>query len=281
LRVLRVIAFTLLIVALADPIVQRPEEKTVRQGIAIEMLVDISSSMDCTISGAGEKRQTRMEAAKDAVAHFVAARENDLIGLITFARYADTVSPLTFGHKALRQLVDNLEIQDRPNEDGTAYGDALMQACAQLQGMHEWREDGSEEALIKSKVIVLLTDGENNCGRHLPQEAAGLAEKWGIRIYAISLGESDESGTLTDAEALLAGVAERSGGSFWKINDDEGLTDAYAAIDKLEKSDIVDSTVVDFQPTHVFRWFLVPSVFLLVTDMLLCATLLRVNQEVA
>ena len=279
-RTVRAAAFALAIIALAGPVIQRPVEETVRQGIAIEMLLDISSSMDCSITGAGEKKQTRMEAAKNAVTQFVNAREDDLIGLITFARYPDTVSPLTFGHKALVQLVGEVEIQDRPNEDGTAYGDALMQACAQLEQMSLWQGGGGEVDVIKSKIIVLLTDGENNCGKHLPQESAGMAQKWGIRVYVISLGESDESGKLTDAEALLQSVAERSGGCFWKIDDEEGLDGAYAAIDKLEKSDITDSTIVHNEPVQVFPFFLIPALLLLVADILLGATLLRVNQEV-
>ena len=280
-RMVRAVAFALLLTALAGPVINRPVEESVRQGVAIEMLVDISSSMDCSISGGGDRKQTRMDAAKEAVKEFVAGREDDLIGLITFARYPDTVSPLTFGHKALAQLIDNIEIQDRPNEDGTAYGDALMQACAQLEQMSNWQGGGSEVDVIKSKVIVLLTDGENNCGRHLPQESAGMARKWGIRIYVISLGESDESGELSDAESLLENVAQRSGGSFWKISDDKGLDKAYSEIDKLEKSDITDSTIVHNEPVQVFPYFLIPAFLLLIIDMIVGATLLRVNQEVS
>lgn len=280
-RYVRAAVIALLITALAGPVIQRPVEESVRQGIAIEMLVDISSSMDCSISGGGEKKQTRMEAAKKAVEQFIAGREDDLIGLITFARYHDTVSPLTFGHKALLQLVGDIEIQDRPNEDGTAYGDALMQACAQLEQMSDWQGDGSELDAIKSKVVVLLTDGENNCGMHLPQESAGMAKKWGIRVYVISLGESDESGALTDAESLLDSVAERSGGQFWKISDEEGLSKAYNEIDKLEKSSITDSTIVHNEPVQIFPLFLIPAALLLLLDLVLGATLLRVNQEAA
>lgn len=280
-RFVRAAAFALLLTALAGPVIDRPVEESVRQGVAIEMLVDISSSMDCSISGGGDQKQTRMDAAKDAVKEFVAGREDDLIGLITFARYPDTVSPLTFGHKALDQLIGNIEIQDRPNEDGTAYGDALMQACAQLEQMSDWQGNGSEVDVIKSKVVVLLTDGENNCGRHLPQESAGMAKKWGIRIYVISLGESDESGELSDAESLLQNVAQSSGGSFWKISDDKGLDQAYSEINKLEKSAITDSTVVYNEPVQVFPYFLIPATLLLILDMVLGATLLRVNQEVS
>jgi Ca-activated chloride channel family protein len=280
-RWVRAVIVALLILSLAGPVIERPVEKMVRQGVAIEMLVDISSSMDCSIVGGGEKKQTRMEAAKQEVERFVQSREDDLIGLITFARYADTVSPLTFGHKALSQLVLDIEIQDRPNEDGTAYGDALALACAQLEQMSEWQGGGEELEVIESRIVVLLTDGENNCGLHLPQESAGLARKWGIRVYVISLGESDPSGELTDSETLLESVAAATGGFFWKINDGDGLSSAYAEIDKLEESSITDSSVVHQKPVSVFYLFLLPALLLMLVDMILGATLLRVNQEVA
>ena len=199
-RWFRAIAVALLITAMAGPRTERPVSEEVRQGIAIEMLVDISSSMDRNIKGSGGKQTVRMDAAKNAVEAFIENRPDDLIGLITFARYADTLSPLTFGHSALIQLVQEITIQDRPNEDGTAYGDALSLACAHLAQMNEWNED--DQKSITSQVIILLTDGENNCGLHLPEESAGLAKKWGIRIYAISLGDSDEK-ERTDAEKLL------------------------------------------------------------------------------
>ncbi len=279
-RTVRTLAFALMILALAGPMVQRPVEESLRRGIAIVMLVDISSSMDCILTGAGETRQTRMEAAREVVCRFIAARENDLIGLITFARYPDTVSPLTFGHKALIQLAGAIEIQDRPNEDGTAYGDALMQACAQLEQMAQWQGSGDRVDVIRSKVVVLLTDGENNCGRHLPQEAAGVARKWGIRLYVITLGESDESGRLTAAERLLQSVAETGGGCFWKIDDEAGLSRAYAEIDALEKSEITDTAIAHREIVPVFALFLLPALILLTADTVLSATLLRVNQEV-
>ena len=156
-----------------------------------------------------------------------------------------------------------------------------MQACAQLEQMSNWQGGGRDVDVIKSKVVVLLTDGENNCGRHLPQESVGMAKKWGIRIYVISLGESDESGELTDAEGLLESVADCSGGCFWKISDEKGLDNAYSEIDKLEKSNITDSTIVHNEPVQVYPFFLIPAALLLILDLVMGATLLRVNQEVS
>ncbi|QHI68608.1 vWA domain-containing protein [Tichowtungia aerotolerans] len=275
-NILRAAACALLIIAMAGPQTERPVNEEVRQGIAIEMLLDISSSMDRNIKGSGGEQTTRMEAAKKAVEAFIGNRPDDLIGLITFARYADTLSPLTFGHEALIQLVQDVEIQDRPNEDGTAYGDALSLACAHLDRMNEWNDE--EQQPIQSKTIILLTDGENNCGLHLPQEAAGLAKNWGIRIYAISLGDADEK-DLTDAEQLLEIISDGTGGGFWKIYDIDELSETYARIDELETSAIKSATLVHTEHTPVFTFFALPALLLLLTERIFNATALRITEE--
>ena len=187
-RWLRLAALMALIVALAGPQMGTTKSLQVSEGVAIQLLVDVSSSMDMTMQVPGGKKKTRMEVAKELVHDFIAGdgdklkgRTGDLVGLITFARYADTRSPLTFGHPALLQMVRGLEVQDRPNEDGTAYGDALALAAARLEHLEEMKEDGRWrlDGDVASRVIVLLTDGENNSGNHLPEVAAGLAKKWG------------------------------------------------------------------------------------------------------
>ena len=278
LNILRAAACALLIIAMAGPRTERPVTEEVRQGIAIEMLLDISSSMDRNIKSRDGTQTTRMEAAKKAVEAFIENRPDDLIGLITFARYADTLSPLTFGHSALIQLVQEVEIQDRPNEDGTAYGDALSLACAHLAQMNEWNDE--EEQPIASQTVILLTDGENNCGLHLPQESAGLAKKWGIRIYSISLGDTDEK-ELTDAENLLEMISDATGGGFWKIYDIDELSETYARIDELETSEIKNATLVHSEYTSVFSFFALPALLLLLLERILSATALRITEEAA
>jgi len=284
LRILQTAAAALLITALAGPRAERPVAEEVRQGVAIQLLVDISSSMDRSITGRDGQRTTRMEAAKEAVKSFIQNRPNDLLGLITFARYADTLSPLTFGHDALLQLAEQIQIQDRPNEDGTAYGDALMLACARLQQMNEWTDrqgipDSDPAAQIQSKVVILLTDGENNCGLHLPQEAAGLAQRWGIRLYAVNMADHTESlagGGLTEAEQLLDRITQGTDGRFWRIYDAAGLDEAYAVIDQLETSEIKTATFVRTEYTAIFHLFALPAFLLLLIEQILSATVLRV-----
>lgn len=284
LRFLRTATAALLIVAMAGPRTEKPVSEEIRQGIAIEMLIDISSSMDRNLTGTSGERTTRMEAVKKTVAAFIENRPDDLIGLITFARYADTLSPLTFGHSALIQLVEELTIQDRPNEDGTAYGDALMLACAHLDRMNNWRTDptlidNDPAAQIQSKAIILLTDGENNCGLHLPQEAAGLAAKWNIRLYTISLADADEN-ELTDSETLLQTISEATGGGFWKITGSDELDDTYAAIGRLETSEIKNATLTHTEQRHIFAFFALPALLMLLLESILRSTLLRFAGEV-
>ncbi|MEM6884077.1 MAG: VWA domain-containing protein [Verrucomicrobiota bacterium] len=281
------IGAVLLIFALARPQAGSEQSVDVKEGIAIEMLVDVSSSMDMNLSAAdGSASRSRMEVAKELVVHFIqgdgdqlAGRPSDLIGLITFARYADTRSPLTSGHEALAQIVKNLEIQERPNEDGTAYGDALALAAARLRHLDELKYSSSKDVAddVASKVIILLTDGENNSGKHLPEEAGGLAKEWGIKIYAISLGDSQgDSGSydnLNDSERVLDHIARETGGIFRQANDYESLQAVYQEIGQLERTKIKTR-----QLNKVQEWFWLPLVLGLtcwLTALTLDATWLR------
>ncbi|MGB0418111.1 MAG: vWA domain-containing protein [Opitutales bacterium] len=248
--VLQGLTLIALVLALAGPEIKSTQIREKTQGIAIQLLVDISSSMDMRTQDREGQSITRMELAKALCAAFIggdgdrlSGRPHDLIGLITFARYADTRSPLTFGHQALLDIVQQLKIQDRPNEDGTAYGDALAIAAARLHTLPELNHASSQfvSDSIASKVIILLTDGENNSGTHLPTEAAGLAKKWGCRIYAISLGDASEYSAdqaLSPAEEILQHLCRETGGYFRQAYDFESMLAVYAEIDQLEKVEI-------------------------------------------
>ena len=196
------------------------------------------------------------------------------------ARYADTLSPLTYGHDALVEIVGELDIQQRPTEDGTSYGDALALACARLDQMGQWQSDsgqhnGDELAAVRSKVVVLLTDGENNCGLHLPEEAAGLAKKWGIRTYAISMKDDERGSTgqerrddegLTDAEKLLRRLADETGGAYWKIGNATQLQEVYEQIDHLERSEIKTSILYHSEISTLFQYFAGAAFLLLLAE---------------
>ncbi len=283
---LRHLSVLLTILALARPQAGSTQSIEVSEGIAIQLLVDVSSSMDMSVLDIGDKRSSRIEVAKSMVQRFIAGdgerlqgRPNDLIGLITFARYADTCSPLTFGHDALLQIVNGLEIQTRPNEDGTAYGDALAIAAARLNNPESLKHGSNSLDIdaLKSRVIILLTDGENNAGNHLPIEAAGLAKAWDCRIYAISLGDNNNDENLeelSNAEKTLEHISLETGGIFQKAYDFESLLSVYEAIDKLERSEI---STRSFE--RVAEWFWLPlllSILALFSSLIIEATWLRI-----
>ena len=303
---LRRMTLVLLLLALARPQAGSTYSMNVSEGIAIQLLVDVSSSMDMTVRDLDGQNRSRMEVAKEMVKKFIAGdgntlqgRSEDLLGLITFARYADTRSPLTFGHDALLQIVSSLEVQERPNEDGTAYGDALPLAAARLQdiealqfGQVSESADANIEELqfgsgsvdvdaIESRVIILLTDGENNSGAHLPLEAAGLAKAWGCRIYCISLGDTAgeysskvQIDKLTAAEQTLKHISDETGSIFRQATDYESLLSVYEEIDRLERSDIATRSY-----DRVAEWFWLPlglALLSLLIALLLEASVLRV-----
>lgn len=264
----RVLGLTFLVIALAGPQGGSTHTAQVSEGIAIQLLVDVSSSMSMDMKLPDGKSRSRIEAARELVEKFIAGdgdtlkgRDGDLIGLITFARYADTRSPLTLGHDALLAIVRDLEIQERPNEDGTAYGDALALAAARLEQLDdpEIRRMRSLEGNIASRVIILLTDGENNSGSHLPVEAAGLAKEWGCRVYCISLGErsgalaQEGPERLSDAERVLEHISVETGGVFRTAIDYDSLLAVYQEIDQLERSRVVTRAF-----TRVAEWFPIP-----------------------
>ena len=287
---LRRVSIILILISLAKPQAGSTYDLEVTDGIAIQMLVDVSSSMDMSVKGLEGRNTSRMEVAKELVERFIAGdgdqlrgRPDDLIGLITFARYADTRSPLTFGHDALLQIVRSLEIQERPNEDGTAYGDALAIAAARLNNVEELKHgnSGVNVDTIASKVIILLTDGENNSGTHLPLEAAGLAKAWGCKVYFVSLGDSNEGmgdlvevQSLTAAERVLEHISVETGGIFRRAHDLESLIAVYSEIDRLERSEISNRSF-----DRVAEWFWLPlaaGLWCLLLGLILEATWLRV-----
>ena len=282
------LSLLMLIIVFAQPRVEEQESRSEREGIAIQMVMDISSSMSQDI-GKGSARSTRMEVAKQVLRDFVIGngvdlegRPDDMVGVITFARYSDIVCPLTHAHDALAHMVSDITINERPNEDGTAYGDAVALAAARLAKIEELR--GDELGEIESRIVVLLTDGENNCGILLPEQASALANEWGIRIYAISISDPVRSGfnhstsglNLEETSAgdhVLYQMASRTGGVFRTAHDYESLKSVYAEIDQLEKSKIkVESFTLEGDASQPF---VAASVGFLMISLALSASVFR------
>lgn len=295
---LRILALVSLSIALARPQQGLERVRDINQGIAIEMVVDRSGSMGAEMEFRGERRN-RLEVVKSVFEEFVLGngrdlkgRPNDLIGMIAFARYTDTICPLTLAHGALPRFLENVKLVQRRSEDGTAIGDAVALAAARLRTAGEVLaaqlvDTGKDvEYEIKSKVIILLTDGENNCGKRLPRQAAELAAKWDIKIYAIGVGAGESVRTVQTLfgtykvpmgsavdEGTLKSIAEITGGMYWRADTAEALQSIYREIDKLEKSEIESVRYVDYR--EKFVPFAIMAFVLICLEILLRCTVFR------
>ncbi len=290
--VLRVVVLILLIVALARPQMGREKVKDVTEGIAIEMVIDRSSSMKAEMEYQ-RRRMSRLEVVKRVFREFLMGndrdlpgRPNDLVGIISFARYADTMAPLTLGHGALMRFLESVQLVKRRSEDGTAIGDAIALAAARLKTAGEQGNGGEDSGYdIKSRIIILLTDGQNNFGKRTPVEAARLAARWGIKVYTIGVGGEGVSAMKTlfgnfkvpvggrvDTETLSE-VAEITGGIFREAEDDRSLREIYREIDRLEKTEIESVRYVDY--SEMFVPFALAGLCCLLLEVLLAQTIFR------
>ena len=258
---IRTLTLGLLVVCLDRPQRLHQETKVVSEGIAIQMLVDRSSSMqamDFTLEG---RPADRLAAVKKVFKEFVQGggdldgRPNDLVGMIAFAGYADSRCPLTLDHTFLIEALDRTEIvlpERRREEDGTAIGDAIALAVERLEDL-ERRRGLPAASKIKTRIVILLTDGENTAGDLSPEKAAKLAAACGIRIFTIGMGTTgvapmpvrDPSGSatmqpmrVTIDEATLRHIAEVTGGRYWRATVTESMRAICSQIDKLEKTKI-------------------------------------------
>jgi Ca-activated chloride channel family protein len=261
---LRAIALALLAVAIARPQSVEGRTQTSTEGIAIQIVVDRSGSMrEGMPTPAGDAR--KMDVVKQVLLAFIAGneelglkgRDGDLVGLIGFARYADTLSPLIRAHEPLIQLAKDIDTVTLRAEDGTGIGDALALAAARLKSAEEEvlrarknrTDDADPDFRIKSKVIVLITDGLNNAGSMDPDQAAALAKEWGVKIYAIGVGGQMLTvnspfgprripvGSSFD-DAALRRIADATGGRAFIADSAAALVDVVREIDSLERSAI-------------------------------------------
>ncbi|MDA3850503.1 MAG: VWA domain-containing protein, partial [Spirochaetaceae bacterium] len=221
--ILLLLTLVLIVLAMARP--RKPTElvEEHRQGVAIEMVIDRSSSMSAPVQGS---TLNRLDLLKQVFRDFLLGdeddlqgRPNDLVGLISFARYADTHAPLTLSHRVVAQMLDSINLVDRESEDGTSIGDAVALAAARLQNIKE--QEGYD---ITGKMIILFTDGSSNAGKYDPMDAAKIAQEWGIRIYSIGYSDSNPLLTLLGArgamgEQTLRDMAELTGGALFEATN--------------------------------------------------------------
>jgi Ca-activated chloride channel family protein len=229
----RMIAFTLLVVALARPQTTNSWNTSTTEGIDIVLSLDISTSML-----AEDLRPNRIEAAKDVAASFINGRPTDNIGLVIFAGESFTQCPLTTDHTVLLNLLK--DVHCHIIEDGTAIGHGLATSISRLK-----------DSQAISKVIILLTDGTNNSGEIAPVTAAEIARTYGIRVYTVGVGSKGEAPypypspmggvhyqniPVEIDENVLTQIAQNTGGLYFRATNNKALKEIYAEIDQMEKT---------------------------------------------
>jgi len=236
---LRWLALALFIVALAQPRLVKGESQVKASGIDIVVAIDMSGSMRSEDFGEG---QSRIKMAKEVLTKFIDNRPNDRIGLVAFAKDAFIASPLTLDHDFLQHNLDRMDI-GMIDETRTAIGSALITAVNRLEGLQD-----------KSKIVILMTDGENNSGKVSPLTAAEVAQSLGIKVYTIGIGLRGKAPyPVVDAfgqkryqwmdvdvdEDTLGKIAQMTGGRYYRADSADMFRRIYTEIDKLEKSEAV------------------------------------------
>lgn len=269
---LRLLAFVLLVVALARPRTSQESTKTkATEGIDIMMAVDVSTSMK-----AEDLRPNRLEATKEVASSFVKKQPNDRIGLVVYAGESYTQTPLTSDHKIVLNSLKDLKFG--LIEDLTAIGMGLATSVSRLK-----------DSKAKSKVIILLTDGDNNTGEIDPITAAKLAAQFNIRCYTIGVGTKGNArypvknpffGTtqyqmipVTIDEDLLKEIAELTGGRYFRATDNKKLEQIYKEIGELETTKLQELKFYTYD--EKFTTFALWALGLFMLEILLRFTLLR------
>ena len=284
---LKLLAFALIVVALARPQAVSPEEVEV-EGIDIYLVLDMSGSMLAidlepaelrALQRRGEQPLNRFDSAIETLKGFVESRTYDRLGMVVFARDAYLQFPLTLDRSTILTMLDRLRLGDI-DWGGTAIGNAVGRAVA-----------GLKESEAETKILILITDGDRRGGNISPKQAAAMAEKLGIRIYPILVGK--EGTTLVPAgrdlfsgrtsyqrmefpvnPELLQEMAATTGGRYYRAADGEGLRqDLHEILDEFERSRITDASNVDRR--ELFGSFVVAALLLLALQFALQYTLLR------
>jgi Ca-activated chloride channel homolog len=259
----RLFSLGFMIVAIANPQTKNDEQHTEGEGIDIVLCLDVSGSMT-----AQDLTPNRLEAAKNVAIDFVNKRTTDRIGVVIFAGESFTQCPLTSDHAILISAIQN--IHSGLLTDGTAIGDGLGTGVDRLK-----------TSKSKSKIIVLLTDGENNGGLIDPKTAKEIAKNFAIKVYTIGVGTDGNTTQPVQTplgiemrnfkvsidEKLLKQIAGETGGKYFRAKDNEGLASIYTTIDELEKSKIEISSITRF--TDKFLPFAIMAAFFLLLEILL------------
>jgi Ca-activated chloride channel homolog len=271
---MRWLSLALLILGLARPQLGEGQAKVTASGIDIVVALDLSGSMqseDFTLRG---EQVNRLIMAKDVLRDFVRKRTNDRIGLVAFAGRAYIAAPLTLDHDFLLQNLERLQLGSI--EDGTAIGSALTAALNRLKDIRS-----------KSKIVILMTDGQNNAGKVPPLTAAEAAQALGVKVYTIGVGTRGHAPMPVNVfgvkryqmvpvdidEETLTEIAKRTGGKYFRADKAETLRQIYAEIDRMEKTEVEVKKYERYQ--ELFPWVVLPGLVLVLLELILANTVWR------
>jgi Ca-activated chloride channel homolog len=267
--VLRLLALSSIIIALARPQTKFDLQQTEGEGVDIMLCLDVSGSMT-----AQDLLPNRLEAAKAVAADFVNRRSADRIGIVIFAGESFTQCPITTDHSVLLTAIEN--IHNGLLEDGTAIGSGLGTSVDRIRNSKS-----------KSKIIILLTDGENNGGLIDPKTAKEIAKAFAIKVYTIGVGTDGyapqpfntplgvqmQNVKVTIDEKLMREIANETGGKYFRAMDNEGLKSIYNEIDRLEKSTVEVSTLS--RSNEKFFPFIMAALALIILEVVCRFTIFR------
>ena len=267
--VFRLLALAAIITAMARPQLKNEEQHAEGEGVDIVLCIDVSGSMT-----AQDLTPNRLEAAKKVAVDFVNKRLTDRIGVVIFSGESFTQCPITSDHAVLVAAIEN--IHNGLLEDGTAIGSGLGTSVDRLR-----------TSTSKSKVVILLTDGENNGGLIDPKTAKEIAKAFGVKVYTIGVGTDGyapqpvntpmgimmQQGKVSIDEKLLKEIASETGGKYFRAKDNEGLANIYGEIDNLEKSKVELTTIARY--SEKFYPFVAAALLFILLEVLFRYTLFK------
>jgi Ca-activated chloride channel family protein len=272
--VIRCLAVSLFIMALARPQSGIKSTEIITEGVDVMLCLDTSGSMKALDFKDDGKRADRLHVVKKVVSDFIRGRKNDRIGMVVFGEEAFTQCPQTLDYGVLLSFLDSVEIGMAG--DSTAIGSALAVCVKRLKDLQS-----------KSKVIVLLTDGRNNTGTISPGTAADIAKAYGIKTYTIGVGTEGEAPFLVDSffgkqyvyqkvdldEDTLKEIAKKTGGIYFRATNTEALKNIYKQIDEMEKTEVKIKEYMEYE--ELFMYFLIPGLCFLLLEAVSANTRLR------
>ena len=271
----RCLIFILCILAMARPRFSEGKTSIKASGIDMVIALDLSTSMAAMDFVQDGERVNRLQIAKSVLDGFIDQRSNDRLGLVAFAGRAYIAAPLTLDHDFFSMNLKRLDLGIA--EDGTAIGSALTAALNRLRGVES-----------KSRIVILMTDGQNNAGKIPPLTAAEAADALEVKVYTIGVGtkgmapfpQKDPFGRTVFVQAkvdideqTLKEIAQKTGGKYYRADNTEAFKEIYAEIDRLEKTEVEMKQYTRHE--ELAAWFLIPALSLLLLELILQHTVWR------